>query len=267
MNPDPNNWAYWEVRMTDVKVNGQSINVCGSGKSCTAILDTGTTLVVGPGRVLGEVNHRASISHDCSNLSQLPTVTFQLDGHDFELTPQDYVLQSMGYCVSGFTNEDNPFEFDRMKSVLSPPHNASKSDEERILNTVLLEGEHKTNYKCDGLETWGSFVESDDETITVDEAKSSGSALKAGLKQNLAARTRANAQVDYSAKYEKMRHVLENSAKRTYSFERAKSTSSNARVILGITFLKKYISSFDYDNSKVFLSEASHGSSHHGFHW
>lgn len=187
---------------------------------------------------------------DCSNLGDLPTVTFQLDGHDFTLNPEDYVLSQPGQfwggsssCVSGFTNEDNPFDFQRSGALglMKHSHNAT------VENTVLLQEE----------------VDEDGDTVSLDDAKVSHSKLSAGgMAQNLAAhrqkRADAEAQTSYAQRRLAMKQVLENSAKRTYSFERAKSTASNARVILGITFLKKYVSVFDYDTGKIRLATANH---------
>lgn len=49
---------------------------------------------------------------DCSKLSSMPDVTITLAGHDFVLTPQQYILQigaaGQEECVSGFIGLDVP---------------------------------------------------------------------------------------------------------------------------------------------------------------
>jgi saccharopepsin len=41
-----------------------------------------------------------SYSVECEKLDSMPDFTFKLDGKKYTLTPQDYILQVQGSCIS-----------------------------------------------------------------------------------------------------------------------------------------------------------------------
>lgn len=58
------------------------------------VVDTGTSLIVGDSQYITPVlNQIGSVSSDCSNVSQLPNIAFEIDGTTYTLTPSQYVLQ------------------------------------------------------------------------------------------------------------------------------------------------------------------------------
>jgi len=68
---------------------------CSSG--CAAILDSGTSLIAAPTRELMLLSSQIeSIMEDCSNLDSLPTLRFNVGGHDLELPPRAYVMRVRG---------------------------------------------------------------------------------------------------------------------------------------------------------------------------
>lgn len=109
--------AYWQVHMQSVKV-GTELNLCAQG--CSAILDTGTSLITGPTEEIRALNKAVGgfplltgqYLIQCSKIPELPTVSFSLGGVWFNLTGQDYVvkiLQSdVGLCLLGFQALDIP---------------------------------------------------------------------------------------------------------------------------------------------------------------
>merc|ERR1719343_821472 len=70
---------------------------CSPGQPCAAIIDSGTSLIAAPGMALMQLSEQIpEIKEDCSNLHELPVLTFTIDGHIFELPPQAYVMRTTG---------------------------------------------------------------------------------------------------------------------------------------------------------------------------
>jgi len=55
---------------------------------------------------LPEPNGEAVV--DCSKVPSLPSVTFVINGVSYSLTPQQYILQTQGICLSGFIGLNLP---------------------------------------------------------------------------------------------------------------------------------------------------------------
>lgn len=94
---------YWLVEIEDLKVNGESL---GLGKMY-GVVDTGTSLMAGTKKYIDALNGKiGTVSSDCTGVSALPKVTFVLDGVEYDLTGDDYVLKEsmMGQteCLNGF---------------------------------------------------------------------------------------------------------------------------------------------------------------------
>lgn len=99
--------TYWQITMDSVTVNGQEV-ACWGG--CQAIVDTGTSLVLGPMEDVYSINRwlgatRLLTDHvvNCSSIVRMPEVTFNIHGHNFTIPAPAYVLQSQYYgCRTGF---------------------------------------------------------------------------------------------------------------------------------------------------------------------
>ncbi|XP_068121646.1 cathepsin E [Hyperolius riggenbachi] len=105
--------GYWQIQVDAIQVAGETL-FCLEG--CQAIVDTGTSLITGPSADIGQLqNFLGFTSQDgadgvsCSNLSQMPTITFTINGVNYPLTAEQYTLQDGGgYCGSGFQGQDMP---------------------------------------------------------------------------------------------------------------------------------------------------------------
>jgi cathepsin D len=118
------NFTYVEVTRKDYwqfKLDGISFGTnqyCYGG--CQAIADSGTSLLVGPTREIASLNNQIGATPlpggeyilDCKSVSQLPRITFTLNGKDLYLDPVDYVLKVTQFnqtlCLSGFAGIDIP---------------------------------------------------------------------------------------------------------------------------------------------------------------
>ncbi|KAG9350356.1 hypothetical protein JZ751_026711, partial [Albula glossodonta] len=99
--------TYWQISMDSVTINGQTV-ACNGG--CQAIVDTGTSLIIGPSNDITSINQRVGASTSngnsvvsCKNIGNMPEVTFNINGHAFTLSASDYVRKVRHYgCLTGF---------------------------------------------------------------------------------------------------------------------------------------------------------------------
>jgi cathepsin D len=86
---------YWVISASDIKVAGQSTKSCSWLTGCYMVVDTGTSVIVGPPSQMDSlIKQVGEVSKDCSNVKSLPTVTINMGGKDFDLGPEFYVLRA-----------------------------------------------------------------------------------------------------------------------------------------------------------------------------
>lgn len=93
---------YWSAALSNVRLGGASERLlgCSQGYRCSAVVDTGTSMIVAPSTVIGQIEdllaEMGSPADDCSDLSGLPNLEFEMNGHLFSLPPQSYVGKMIG---------------------------------------------------------------------------------------------------------------------------------------------------------------------------
>jgi len=112
--------TYWQVSMAGISVGGDNTIACSGG--CEAILDTGTSLNVGPTKESKAINEAIGAKEvipgtgqyqvDCDVVDQLPAIEFEFGGKVFVLNGADYILKvtqrGVTQCISGFAGLDTP---------------------------------------------------------------------------------------------------------------------------------------------------------------
>jgi len=85
---------YWLVSASDIKIDGKSAGACSRFVGCEMVVDTGTSVLVGPPSSIAPVLQKiGNVSQDCSNVKSLPTITITFGGKDFDLEPDFYVIR------------------------------------------------------------------------------------------------------------------------------------------------------------------------------
>jgi hypothetical protein len=81
---------------------------------CKAAIDTGTSLITGPSHAVAKLQALMGQVTNCDDLSNMPTVTLVLDGINYPMAPEEYVLQfppedgQPASCLLGFKALDVP---------------------------------------------------------------------------------------------------------------------------------------------------------------
>ena len=104
---------YWELLLDDIIFNGTSYKV---NPIITGIVDTGTSVIVGPTKVVDEMTKGFGPGKqkqvDCSTLNSLPVLTFVIQGDRYDLTGNDYILRvqegKSEVCIVGILGLDLP---------------------------------------------------------------------------------------------------------------------------------------------------------------
>jgi len=100
---------YWGLNLKSITKSGASAITTTGYK---AVIDSGTSLLVGPKAIIDEVISGVTVESNCSNLSSLPTVSFAIDDKVYPLTPDDYVLKIENECLLGIASMAFPKGFD-----------------------------------------------------------------------------------------------------------------------------------------------------------
>jgi len=100
--------GYWQINLAGVTVNGNDVSGCGG--SCVAIVDTGTSLIVGPSGINGLIQAIGTVDPQCGNINSLPIITFTLGSSsnpvNLKLPPSVYVINEGGQCQLGIQESD-----------------------------------------------------------------------------------------------------------------------------------------------------------------
>lgn len=106
--------AYWSLNLTEVKVNGQVIEF--TRELPKFVVDSGTSLSIGPAPFIDAIfANIPEVAQDCSNLEELPSISFTIDEVEYTMAPEDWVLNVDSWlgsgCLNGIQGGQLPDEF------------------------------------------------------------------------------------------------------------------------------------------------------------
>jgi len=84
---------YYMIEFQEVAVGTKNENACGTA-GCKGIVDSGTSVIVGPTDIISAITKDIGLNSDCSNKDSLPDVTFTIDNVKYSVPPKIYVLES-----------------------------------------------------------------------------------------------------------------------------------------------------------------------------
>jgi hypothetical protein len=109
---------HWLVNLTEVTIRAQNGSKIGNGctrksgnaslTGCGALLDSGTSLLVGPSEIISEILPHVRVESDCSNMDDLQPLEINMENEQgktvtYKLEPKDYVMQRNGSCKTGIS--------------------------------------------------------------------------------------------------------------------------------------------------------------------
>lgn len=89
--------GYWQFKFTDFAVDGKATGICDryGKRGCQAVLDTGSSLMMGPrhdlDKVLKLINFGNDTTANCTAKTKFPKLGFMIEGKLFEMEPDDYM--------------------------------------------------------------------------------------------------------------------------------------------------------------------------------
>jgi len=81
--------GYWALQLNSIAQGDKKTDA----SKYMAVIDSGTSLIAGPKEIVDPLIEGLSVKQDCSNLADLPDMTFTIDKTDYVLAATDYVLQ------------------------------------------------------------------------------------------------------------------------------------------------------------------------------
>lgn len=83
---------YWEIKIEKIFYGPFELASCQK-VDCTAIVDTGTSMIAAPTPIIKELEGYSNVKEDCSNFKSLLNLRFQINGVIFNLNPKYYVMK------------------------------------------------------------------------------------------------------------------------------------------------------------------------------
>lgn len=103
--------AYWSLNLTAIGQGSKKYPQTGM----KAVIDSGTSLIVGTPKVIDPIIANIQVLSDCSNVKSLPQISFTIDSQTYPLDPVDYVIKvtqgDQTQCMMGVATMNFPSTF------------------------------------------------------------------------------------------------------------------------------------------------------------
>lgn len=97
---------HWNIKIDDIKVNGEPLHLCEKLDGCQGLVDTGTNLNTFEETEYAAIMDKINYDGTCDDLSNYPTLTYVIGGVDYTFEPEEYFItdESDGFkeCEPGF---------------------------------------------------------------------------------------------------------------------------------------------------------------------
>ncbi|WOG29931.1 pepsin-like aspartic protease [Endozoicomonas sp. 8E] len=106
---------YYSIAFDGIAVNDVSIPLtCQDQGQCRAVVDSGSSKIVGPANDIASIRDALSIKPDCSNLYEQPSLVFTIDGTSYTVAPEFYVVKEVDrsgqtVCTAGLASGEEGF--------------------------------------------------------------------------------------------------------------------------------------------------------------
>jgi hypothetical protein len=102
---------YYSLKLDSIAQGNNTISTTGY----KAVIDSGTSVLVGPKSLVEPLIAGITVADDCTGIENLPNLTWTIDGIEYVMTPNDYVLSVVQgddkECVMGVLPGDFPANF------------------------------------------------------------------------------------------------------------------------------------------------------------
>lgn len=106
---------YYSLGFTSMQQKGKDLI---DMSSYYAVIDSGTSIIVGPNKLTNELIDGIDVKRTCRGVEDLPDITFTIDGIDYTLTQEDYVVRvtqnGITECINGIMGSTFPPSFNYM---------------------------------------------------------------------------------------------------------------------------------------------------------
>jgi hypothetical protein len=99
---------YYMITFNGCKVGNTNINTNCGVSGCRAIVDSGTSYIVGPQAAISQILSTLNVKQNCDGVSSLPAVSFSIGSNTYSIPNSIYVLRETAVggstvCVPGFS--------------------------------------------------------------------------------------------------------------------------------------------------------------------